>query len=182
MLSEVSWTTYGTLILIAATGYYLVVGIMYYRTDAIGLLSRLTGRKFPGKSSSANDFPVPDYEIMGPVSAEPVGLVEPEAVTFAATKEDELTGYPADVQPVDIAAMVSDFSEMIAEAKTLVRVIKECDEPKENFEMLYRLVIRKYPVLKGTAYQQKVDDFLLAESSSFPFALTAAELTTYWDN
>jgi hypothetical protein len=40
--------------------------------------------------------------------------------------------------------LIGEFSEMVSEVKTLIRVINESSESKENFEMLFRLIIQKY--------------------------------------
>lgn len=70
---------------------------------------------------------------------------------------------------------------MVSEAKTLIRVINESSESKENFEMLFRLIVQKYAVLRGTPFQQQINDFLMAEGApKFPFSLSEADLDSYW--
>jgi hypothetical protein len=70
---------------------------------------------------------------------------------------------------------------MVSEVKTLIRVINESSETKENFEMLFRLIIEKYPAICGTPYQQQINDFLMEEGApEFPFSLNETDLVNYW--
>jgi len=72
---------------------------------------------------------------------------------------------------------------MVSEVKTLNRVINESSESKENFEMLFRLIVQKYPALRGTPYQQQINNFLMAEGApEFPFSLSETDLENYWMN
>ena len=79
--------------------------------------------------------------------------------------------------------LLGEFSEMISEVKTLIRVINESSESKENFEMLFRLIVQKYETLAGTAYEEQVNDYLINEGADqFPFSLTLIELQSFWTN
>ena len=184
MLHQISWFTYAVSILSLVIIYYAYVGLTFYRAEIQAIFYRLTGRQPALETSGKGDLQIPDYDIMG--------KAQPDDV-----RADELSFGPADIpdeQESDQTTkaiipagtdsrLIGDFSEMVSEAKTLIRVINESSESKENFEMLFRLIIQKYPALAGTAYQQQINDFLLSEvAPQFPFSLTANDLKNYWTN
>jgi len=145
------------------------------------------GKQPAVKASGQGDLQLPDYAVMGKAQPEDVEFLNQEELSFGPTDNpDELSVQePAKSQapPGSDGRLIVDFSEMVSEVKTLVRVINESSESKENFEMLFRLVVQKYPSLNGTAYEQQINDFLIAESlSQFPFPLNAEELKNYWLN
>ena len=183
MLQQISWSAYAVSLLSLIIIYYLYVGLTFYRTEIRSAIYKLTGRPPALKVSGTSDLQIPDYAIMG--------KARPDDVEFVA--QEELSFGPADI-PDDVQAaqpassgtdsrLTGDFSEMISEVKTLIRVINESGESKENFEMVFRLIVQKYPSLAGTSYRQQVNDFLIAEGvPQFPFSLNQADLENYWIN
>jgi len=145
------------------------------------------GRTPQVKTSGHGDLQLPDYAIMG--------KAQPEDVEFVS--QDDLSFGPADIPDEEVtqqtvksknpsgteSRLIVDFSEMISEVKTLIRVINESSESKENFEMLFRLIVQKYPSLSGTVYQEQINDYLIADGAAqFPFFLTNTDLENYWTN
>lgn len=187
MLHQISWSTYAVSILLAITLYYLYVGLTFYRAEIQALIYRLLGKQPALKSSGKGDLQFSDYAIIGQAQPDDVTFVAPEDLSFGPPEspdEWQTETTASSINPATPASrLVGDFSEMISEVKTLIRVINESSENKENFEMLFRLIVQKYPSLTGTAYQQQINDFLLDEGAAqFPFALSATDLENYWIN
>lgn len=139
------------------------------------------------KASGQGDLQIPDYAVMGRAQPEDVEFLSLEELSFgpADIPDEELIQEPAKSQVIAGAdsRLIGDFSEMVSEVKTLIRVINESSESKENFEMLFRLIVQKYPSLKNTAYEQQINDFLIAEGApQFPFPLNTEDLKNYWLN
>jgi hypothetical protein len=185
MLHQISWFTYAVSILLLITIYYLYVGLAFYRIELQSMIYKLTGRQPQVKASGHGDLQLPDYEIMGKAQAHDVEFVS----------QDELSFGPPDIPDEELQAqagqsktpagadsrLIGDFSEMVSEVKTLIRVINESSESKENFEMLFRLIVQKYPSLSGRGYHQQINEYLLTIGvPQFPFTLTVEELENYW--
>jgi hypothetical protein len=187
MLHQISWFSYGSAIAILATAYYGYVGLTFYLSELRATIYRLTGKKPPVARLSGGDFQIQDYDPAGPIKQESVAFVPREELMFGPPEESEvpvmrIPATPAANDAPDVR-LAGDFSEMIAEVKTLIRVINESSESKENFEMLFRLIIQKYQSLSGTSYEDQVNDFLINEGAGqFPFPLTLTELQNYWIN
>jgi hypothetical protein len=187
MLHQISWFTYAVSILSLVTIYYLYVGLTFYRIELQSVIYKLMGKQPAVKASGQGDLQLPDYAIMGKAQPEDVEFLNQEELFFGpADNPDEVSVQePAKSQALAGAdsRLTGDFSEMVSEVKTLVRVINESGERKENFEMLFRLIVQKYPSLAGTAYETQINDFLIAEGGTqFPFPLTAEDLKNYWLN
>ncbi|MGF7078836.1 hypothetical protein [Mucilaginibacter sp. UYCu711] len=187
MLHQISWFTYTVSILSLVIIYYAYVGLTFYRVEILATFYRLTGRQPAFEASSKGDLQIPDYDIMGKAQPDDVDFVNAEELSFGpADVQDELQSDQATKVIIPAGSdsrLIGDFSEMVSEAKTLIRVINESSESKENFEMLFRLIIQKYPALTGTAYQQQINNFLLSEGvPQFPFSLTLTDLENYWTN
>jgi hypothetical protein len=185
MLHQISWFTYGSAIILIAITYYAYVGLTFYRSELRALRYRLTGKKPPVSQFSGGDFPIPAYDVAGAIQPDDVDFVSQDELSFGPPEESEA---PVIQMPVASAAtnpqdihLLGDFSEMISEVKTLIRVISESGESKENFEMLFRLIVQKYLSLKGTPYETQLNDYLINEGApQFPFSLTIADLQAYW--
>ncbi|WP_374950079.1 hypothetical protein [Mucilaginibacter sp.] len=181
MLHQISWITYSVSIMLLAVMYYLYVGVTFYRHEIRTVFQKFTGRQPALKTAITGDLQIPDYDIMGKAQAEDVDFVSQEELSFAPAD------YPDDAIPNETSPMentgklIGYFSEMISEVKTLIRVINESSESKENFEMLFQLIIQKYPELAGTPYQKQINDYLLSEGApEFPFSLNETDLINYW--
>jgi hypothetical protein len=182
MLHQISWFTYAVSILSLITLYYLYIGLTFYRVELQSLIYKLMGKQPQAKTSGHGDLQLPDYTIMGEAQPDDVEFVTQDELSFGPSDiPDE--PHAEQVTPFEgtDSRLIGDFSEMVSEVKTLIRVINESNESKENFEMLCRLIVQKYPALAGTVYQQQINDFLIAEGASqFPFPLTIADLENYW--
>ena len=182
MLHQISWFTYTVSIISLVVIYYLYVGLTYYRTEFQSFMYRLTGKQPMLQTGATSDLRIPDYEITGKAQPEEIDFVSQEELSFApADDRDELTTIEKVVPSGTDSRMIGIFSEMVAEVKTLIRVINESSESKENFEMLFRLIVQKYPQLSDTPYEQQINAYLLSEGApEFPFPLYETDLANYW--
>jgi hypothetical protein len=148
------------------------------------LIYRITGKQPAFKVAGKGDLQIPDYDIMGKAEPDDVAFVSPEELHFGPVEEPDEPATEIANSPVETnSRLIGNFSEMVSEVKTLIRVINESSESKENFGMLFRLIVQKYPAVKGTAYQQQVNEFLLAEGApEFPFSLSETDLSNYWSD
>jgi hypothetical protein len=183
MLHQISWFTYGSAVIFIAIAYYGYVGLTFFRTELQAAIYRLTGRKPAVSQLSGGDFQIPEYNVAGAIKPEDVDFVAPEELSFGPAEDNEtpvIAMQPKNAQDIHL---LGEFSEMISEVKTLIRVINESSETKENFEMLFRLIIQKYHTLTGTPYEEQINDFLINEGADqFPFSLTLIELQSFWTN
>ena len=187
MFHQISWFTYSVSILSLITVYYLYVGVTFYRVEIQSAIYKLMGKQPVIKATGNGDFQLPDYAVMGKAQPDHVEFVNQEELTFGpADYPDEVTSQlSAKTQgvPGTESQLIGDFSEMVSEVKTLIRVINESSESKENFEMLFRLIVQKYSALAGTGYQQQINDFLIEKGGpEFPFSLSITDLNSYWTN
>jgi len=185
MLQHLTWPAYFTGILIIAVIYYATVGLIYYRHELGNVLRGLSGKPATQISTSRGDLILPTADVVGGIRTEGVDLIDQEQLIFTSPEEGEPeTGIVQSIRPNGADPhLLGDLSEMVSETKTLIRVINESNESKENFEMLFRLVVQKYPDLAGTIYEDQINAYLLKEVADlFPFTLTNSELQTYWLN
>jgi len=187
MLQQISWLTYAASILSLVTLYYLYVALTFYRVELQSVIYKLMGKQPIIKASGGGDLQLPDYAIMGKAQPEEVEFVSQEELSFGPPDHPDEVLTHQTVKPEPAAGpdsrLIADLAEMVSEVKTLIRVINESGESKENFGMLFRLIVQKYPSLKGTAYEQQLNDFLIADGApQFPFPLTAGDLKNYWLN
>lgn len=183
MLHQISWFTYGSAVFFITVAYYGYVGLTFYRTELQAVIYRLTGRKPAVIQLSGGDFQIPEHDVSGAIKPEEVDFVAQEDLSFGPSEETETPVIPMPVRNAQDIHLLGEFSEMISEVKTLIRVINESSESKENFEMLFRLIIQKYHSLAGTAYEEQVNDYLVNEGADqFPFSLTLIELQSLWTN
>lgn len=184
MLQHLSWSAYATAIAVLATLYYGFIGLAYYRHEISGVIRRVTGK--PAQFHHNSDLWLPAPEIVGGTRTDGMDVVAQDELVFAAPDEPEerTTGVVQAISPTPTDFhLLGELSEMVSETKTLIRVINESSETKENFEMLFRLVVQKYPDLAGTPYEEQVNAYLMNESADlFPFPLTISELKSYWLN
>jgi len=182
MLHQISWFTYAVSILLLVCIYYLYVGLAFYRLEIQAVIYKLTGKQPSFENSGTGDIEFPDYAIMGKARPDDVDIVSQDELSFGPAE----IPYDKDLQVVPTKInnrLAGDFSDMLAEVKTLTRVINESGESRENFGMLFRLIIQKYHSLASTIYQERINDFLLDEDTAqFPFPLTISDLNNYWSN
>lgn len=185
MLQHLTWSAYFTGIILIALIYYAIVGLTFYRHELDKVFRRLSGKAPMQLNTTRGDLVLPVADIVGNIRTDGMDIVDQEELIFASPDEER----PASgmVQPIRStvadAHLLGDLSEMVSETKTLIRVINESNESKENFEMLFRLVVQKYPDLAGTVYEEQINAYLLKEGEDlFPFTLTNSELQTYWLN
>jgi len=177
MLHQISWFNYGATLVVLVVAYYVYVGLTYYRQELRAGILRLSGKKPVPAAFTGSEIAIPAFEVAGRVQPEYIEHVTAHDLNFGPSDEDQPQSNAADIH------LLGEFSEMISEVKTLIRVINESSESKENFEMLFRLIVRKYHTLAGTAYETQVNDYLLNEGTGqFAFSLDLNELQNYWRN
>ncbi|MDB5122368.1 MAG: hypothetical protein JWP94_497 [Mucilaginibacter sp.] len=183
MLHQISWLTYSVSIILLVAFYYLYAGLTFYRFEIQAVIYKLAGKQPATWASGQNDLQFPDHAIMGKAQPDDVEFVSQEELSFGPADHAEGALNESPTIPGTDSRLASDFSDMSSEVKTLIRVINESGESKENFDMLFRLIVQKYAELAGTAYEQQINDFLIAEGSpQFPFTLTIDDLQNYWLN
>lgn len=187
MLHQISWFTYAVSIISLIVIYYGYVGLAFYRAEIQAAVYKLSGKKPALKTSGNGDLQIPDYDIMGAAQPEQVDFVAPDELIFGpseiADEEDTNQERSTPANSETDSRLIGAFSEMVSEVKTLIRVINESNESKENFEMLFRLIVQKYPSLSDTGYRHQINEYILTEGApQFPFTLTAEELENYWTN
>jgi hypothetical protein len=182
MLHQISWFAYAVGIVSLIIIYYLYIGLAFFRSEFQSSVYRLTGKQPAFKVAGKGDLQFPDYDIMGKAEPDDVAFVSPEELHFGPVDAPDEPAAEKANSPVETSSrLIGNFSEMVSEVKTLIRVINESSESKENFEMLFRLIVQKYPVIKGTPYQQQINGFLLAEGApEFPFSLSETDLSNFW--
>ncbi len=178
MLSHISWGTYLVTLLITTLMYYAFVLIRYNKYGQKMLFDSREPRNdliFPAIANRAVEA-----DIMGAAAPGPVQVLDDSSIVFGTPEPDELPD-TLSVTRRDQPDVINNLPDMIAETKTLIRVIVDTGESRENFELLFRLIMQKYPDVAGTPYQQKINEFLLSKDrSGFPFELTAADLEKLW--
>lgn len=185
MLQHLTWSAYVMGIILTAVIYYTFIGLTYFRHELGNLFYRLSGKSPRQLNISRGDLILPAPDIVGATRNDGMDIIDQEELVFASPDEERpATGIVQSTRPTAADAhLLGDLSEMVSETKTLIRVINESNESKENFEMLFRLVVQKYPDLAGTVYEDQINAYLLKGAAElFPFALTNSELQTYWLN
>ncbi|HEY4196421.1 MAG TPA: hypothetical protein VGM63_12850, partial [Mucilaginibacter sp.] len=127
MLHQISWFTYGFTVLIIVITYYGYVSLTFYRTELGTAIYRLAGKKPPVANLSGGDFQIPDYNVAGAIKPENVDFIQQEDLSFGPPEENDVPVITMPVTPAIHNAqdihLVGDFSEMVSEVKTLIRVI-----------------------------------------------------------
>lgn len=182
MLHQISWPAYTVGIISLVIIYYLYVGSTFYRTEIRTAIHKLSGKGPALKATVKSDLQIPQHDIMGQAEPEAVEFIAQEELSFAPPDGPDELGTAHVSATESNTRLIGDLSEMVTEVRTLIRVINESSESKENFEMLFRLIVQKFPALRGTPYQQQIIDFMMEEGApEFPFPLTESELKNYWN-
>ncbi|WP_147238702.1 hypothetical protein [Mucilaginibacter hurinus] len=181
MLQQISWAAYAATIFFTAVIYYGYVMLTYYRSELTGTFRRLTG-KAPLKQQTGGDLLLPELSVLGATRQDGVDHIAHDELLFEPENEETAAGSTVlPIGNVARSALSDTLAEMIGETKMLIRVINESGESQENFELLFRLIIQKYPELTNTPYEDQVNHFLLGEGAEqLPFTLSLSQLKTYW--
>lgn len=187
MLQQFSWPAYFALTGALAAIYYACIGLRFFKHELKCIIGRLTGQSLKFSDAPHGDLYIPVDDVVGSISDPGTDVIVQDELVFAGDTEEDAEPGPQLMQPERIvgsdASLLGEVSEMVSEAKTLVRVVAETHESKENFETLFRLLVQKYPNLAGSAYEAQISNFLLQDvAEAFPFPLTRAELQSYWFN
>lgn len=185
MLNQISWPAFISGMAILLSLYYAYVAAFFYKKEILAFLYRLSGRQAVTDPAKTGFVPEPAYTVMG--SARNLReAADEEKLQFGPSDnpdEDEDDNTLTAARAGASAEVAASFSGMMSECRTLIRVINESGESKENFEMLFRILVEKYPELGESPYRQQVTKTLLEESEGqFSFELSAGELESYWTN
>lgn len=184
MFSHISWEQY--LAYTAATGllYYATVVFLYYR-DNLVLFVKQPLRK---RSSDSNPERLQrtEKDILGQaqiseseltVNSEELNFYDSEATEEVVAQiqlEEETSG------PQDIISSDQDAIEnFITELKRNLKILKEAEGNKEEFDSLFRASASKYPQLKDHhTLNASIEELVLAEELGF--TITEADIEGFW--
>lgn len=176
MLEHISWPAYLAGALSTSLAYYGWMGLRFYRTEIASVL-RKKQTAGPVPSTTAG---ISEDDVFGAIPPDPEQVLDGDELSFGPAEPDQETTETETAFP--LSSQVSEFSEMVGEVKTLIRVVGDFPESQKNFEMLFGLIIQKYAGLSDTPFREKINEFLLAESGQhFPFALSSEDLNQLWN-
>jgi hypothetical protein len=176
MLEPISWPAYLAGALSTSLAYYGWVGLRFYRTEIAGVFRK----KHTAGTVLATAANISKEDVFGAIPPDPEQVLDGDELSFGPAEPDQETAEAETAFP--LSRQVSEFSEMVGEVKTLIRVVGDSPESRENFEMLFGLIIQKYAGLSDTPFREKINAFLLAESGQhFPFALSSEDLNQLWN-
>jgi hypothetical protein len=167
MLNAISWHQYFTVAAFIFLGWYVYIGLRYYRTE-ISTLFRPQG--FPKNQTSLVSHP--QASIMGAAQADiDATLHRPEELLFGASEPDNISDATVPPGPAD---------ELLAEAEMLIEAFHETDD-KPGFLSLLNILIGKYAVFSGEIDLESVLIPLKNRAAThLPFQLTANEWPATW--
>lgn len=174
MLNEITWKDYWTFIAIATVIYWFIIISIFYRRELLMLAKR--------KSSVAH-------------------LTEDNSITasnnkklFANTSaplfnEDEQTDdvhFYEDEQDIDEEVLIEinltqDAHAAVYEIKEQIRIAQDRKIIKEELLFSLQQIIKAHPQVKGTSFQNDINNFIAAESENqCSIHLSAEDLNTLW--
>ncbi len=183
MLEQFTWQQYTLSITGTALIYYAIIGLLYYRD---GLSRLLPGRISSGKQQSLASYqpepgtnPGQDDEetLLGkPATEEGTSISGMEDLMFAQDKERPLS---PEEEPYLLLGSIPD---LLNEFKTLISIVAETGESKEEFLSLFHFIISKYNPVSKSRYRQAINQYMLENSKDrFSFSLSEEELNVLWD-
>lgn len=184
MLNQISWPAFISGMAILLSLYYAYVAAFFYRKEILAFLYRLSGRQAVTEPAKTGFVPEPAYAVIGPARSQREATEEEEELQFGPSDNSDEDNWESNNGLAGASAEVAaQFSQMMSECRTLIRVVNESGESKENFEMLFRILTEKHDELGKSAYRQQISQKLLEESEGqLPFELSAEDLESYWMN
>ena len=174
MLTTNPWLLYASIVGPLLTGYYLIIGFVYYRQD---LKSRIIKWKSPPAASHAK-----------PVQAEKV-QAEPMLDEQNYQQEDAPESFDAEEPDADQSeaiweneAMMQQLEDLSVHLKQAIQEAHQKQYSKEELILLLQLTLREYPALYGTPFQLSVNNLIEAECAKYgSIHLSSADRMRIWD-
>jgi len=188
MLISLTWREYGILISIALIVYYTVLVTLYYKNKILlvfkkgqqqknNLLSNNDELDQLDKERSANE--IEDSSLEG---ASLIKEVEMERTSHRFIQPELFTSHqkytPLIQETDDTFQQVEELTASLKEA-IAIAVDKECI--KEEFILSLQLLLKKYYFLKGSLFQEAINNLILSECEKYgSIHLSAVELVLLW--
>ncbi|MDB5014292.1 MAG: hypothetical protein JWQ25_2494 [Daejeonella sp.] len=191
MASQISWQQFISFFAVTGLLYYFVVILLYYRGELMGLFWKQ--KRSNSTSDSDNQFINPDRNILGSIAGSSEFVrVDAEQLNFDVRElkdEVKLDFDSTDFQnqnrvhsnnepPVQLQVI----RKFIDELKVNIKIIKEAEGSREEFDSLFSATASKYDMLRTSTSIGFVN--LLAEeivnTGNLGYRVTADELTSLW--
>ena len=170
MLTTNPWLLYASIVGPLLTGYYLIIGFVYYRQD---LKSRILKWRSPPAAAQVK-----------PVQAEKVQAEQMQAEenyipeSFEAEEPD--TDQPEAVWENE--TMMQQLEDLSIHLKQAIQEANQKQYSKEELILLLQLTLREYPALYGTPFQLSVNNLIEAECAKYgSIHLSSADRMRIWD-
>jgi len=152
MLNNITWQGYWVTLAILATGYYLAVYLLYYRSDFKISFPRKRESLIPGNHSSFASYQSPTL--------------------FDDEKEFELP--PKESEERLIYSLMDELGAYFQEAKRSKVV-------KEEFLFALQRLFSKYPTVKTSPYKESITNVMVSEAEHVcSIHLCAEDISKVW--
>jgi hypothetical protein len=166
MLKSLTWQEFFLVIGLLAGLYYAIILLILSRSKRTDLL------KVP-----TNEVSGPD--VMGSINegdGQNDPTIDPERIYFARTPQHDTTSTES-VDPL----ILGSVSDLLEEAKTLMRFIIENKSSNEEATAFLRTLLSKYAHLKDSRYQSAIELYLFNELNNHEDQkLTLNEISALW--
>lgn len=183
MLEQFTWQQYTLCITGTALIYYAIIGLLYYRDE----LSRLLSRRLSSGKQQYSAYYQPEPENNSGQDDEEILLGKPapeEGTSISGMEdlmltEDEERPLSPEEEPYLLLGSIPD---LLDEFKSLISIVAETGESKEEFLSLFHFIISKYNPVSKSRYRKAINQYMLENSKDrFSFPLSEEELNVLWD-
>lgn len=159
MLVSITWSEYGVIILAALVVYYTVLVILYFKNEVLSLRFKKEQHK-NNLSSEGNELYQADKELN----------------SFSQNKIDDDISL---VQETD--ETFQQVEELTASLKDAIAMAVDNEYVKEEFILSIQLLLKKYHFLKGSLFEEAINDLIISECEKYrSIHLSAKELVMLW--
>jgi len=159
MLVSITWSEYGVIILAALVVYYTVLVILYFKNEVLSLRFKKEQHK-NNLSSEGNELYQADKELN----------------SFSQNKIDDDISL---VQETD--ETFQQVVELTASLKDAIAMAVDNEYVKEEFILSIQLLLKKYHFLKGSLFEEAINDLIISECEKYrSIHLSAKELVMLW--
>ena len=159
MLVSITWSEYGVIILAALVVYYTVLVILYFKNEVLSLRFKKEQHK-NNLSSEGNELYQADKELN----------------SFSQNKIDDDISL---VQETD--ETFQQVEELTASLKEAIAMAVDNEYVKEEFILSIQLLLKKYHFLKGSLFEEAINDLIISECEKYrSIHLSAKELVMLW--
>lgn len=179
MIQSITWKQFGMAAVSAGLLYYLIILLQYYRQELIAFFK--SRGKRPGEAPGEPPVNKTDQQVFGAIRIDEaeMDVVKAEELDFAAFEPDT-TDLPENGDTKNL--LLGEVADLMQELKVLLRVTKDTGDTKENFLMLFRLLVSKHPRIPSAAYGKSIAISIMDDSANLPFELTQTELEQEFTN